>query len=218
MSSPAVPVSSSAVAVSTSTAGATHSYQQQKPPPHGTTAVVVAAAPPPRGFNKGQRDLTRLLLALTAISLLGGSSGLATFASAGAVLVIKRGTVFSTKNMKWAILSMVSFGVSLTLTVFQQGFRAVDEDRAYGMKMALWLCAKFLQLGWGSVLGLFLLSSYSTAPSSLAASAPSSHCNQQPEYHYPTTTTTMRMQQQHATAPPPQNHHQHQPRFSSKLE
>jgi hypothetical protein len=78
---------------------------------------------------------------------------------------LKEGTLFSVKNLKWMILSMISFAASLVAFVMLQGHNVVDEDKAYGLKFTLWFTAKFIQLVWGIILSLFLVSAFtSTVP------------------------------------------------------
>jgi len=112
----------------------------------------------PAGFNKRRRDMAKCLLCLTTALLLTSSNALATCTSAGAILVLKEGTLLSHKNWKWGILSTVSFTVSLSAAILLQGHAIIDEDKAYGLKITLWLVVKFLQLFWSTALGLFLLS------------------------------------------------------------
>ena len=125
--------------------------------------------PPPKGFNKSCRDWAKLLLALTCVSLLaGGDNKFATCCSAAAILLLKQGTIFSTKNWKWGILSVTSFGVSLTAACLYQGTTYVDEDKAYTLKILLWLAMKFLQTAWAVVLALFLYSAFTNETATAA--------------------------------------------------
>jgi len=122
----------------------------------------------PRGFNKSRRDFSKLLLGITAAALLTNANACATAASAGAILVLKQGTLLSHKNWKWAALSIVSFVVSLSATILLQGHEIVDADKAYGLKISLWLMGKFLQVFWSVTLALFLLSAW-TSSSAIAS-------------------------------------------------
>ena len=118
----------------------------------------------PPGYNKSRRDIARLILTLVAIALLCGEQLLATFFSGAAILVLKEGTLFSIKNIKWTLLSAVSFAASLISLNMERGSNAVDEDRAYTLKMVMWLAAKTIQTGWGVTLGFFLFSAYAAIP------------------------------------------------------
>jgi hypothetical protein len=123
----------------------------------------------PKGFNKNCRDWAKLLLALTCVSLLaGGDNKFATCCSAAAILILKQGTIFSIKNWKWGILSVTSFGVSLTAACLYQGTTYVDEDKAYTLKILLWLAMKFLQTAWAVVLALFLYSAFTNETATTA--------------------------------------------------
>lgn len=142
---------------------------------------VYAQEPPPRttppGFNKSRRDLTKLLLLLTAASLFTGANGFAVCTSASSIFVVKQGTLFSTKNVKWGALSVISFVVSLTAFILLQGYQVVDEDKAYTLKMSLYLTAKSMQAFWAVVLGLFL---FSTLTSTDAATPQNPRAEQTP--------------------------------------
>jgi len=128
----------------------------------------------PPGFNKSRRDLTKILLVATAACLLTNANAFATGCSAAAILILKQATLFSTKNIKWGILSVTSFVVSLTCAIFLQAYEIVDEDKAYTMKIMLWLTAKFLRVFWGVTLGLFLLSTLTSSSPSVPAPMPES--------------------------------------------
>jgi hypothetical protein len=116
----------------------------------------------PTGFNKIKRDQCKFLLAVTSVLLLSGEVFFAILSSAVAVLSIKEGTVASTRNLKWMTLSFISFLASLSSLIMMNGSEFVDEDKAYGLKICLWLGAKSLQTGWGVTLGLFLVSAMSS--------------------------------------------------------
>ena len=116
------------------------------------------------GFNKSRRDIARIILWLVAATLLCGLHVEATCFSAAAVLVLKEGTFFSVKNMKWMILSAISFAASLLSLNMKRGADAVDEERAYSMKIMLWIATKSISTGWGVTLGLFLLSAATMPP------------------------------------------------------
>ena len=53
--------------------------------------------------------------------------------SAISIFTVKQGTLFSTKNIKWGMLSVVSFIVSLTNFILLQGYEVIDEDKAYSL-------------------------------------------------------------------------------------
>jgi hypothetical protein len=80
----------------------------------------------------------------------------------GSILTLKEGTFFSHKNLKWMILSMISFTASLIAFVMLQGHNVLDEDKAYELKVTLWFTAKFIQLVWGVSLSLFMVSAFTT--------------------------------------------------------
>jgi hypothetical protein len=112
----------------------------------------------PPGFNKERRDLVRMFLSFVTIMLLSGHPLLACISSASAIVCLKEGTFSSTKNLKWMVLSCVSFGASLFSWILLNGADVVDEDKAYSLKILLWLTAKSMQACWGVTLALFLYS------------------------------------------------------------
>jgi hypothetical protein len=136
-----------------------------------SNAIIQPQTPP--GFNKNRRDLAKILLAVVAVFLLCGYHIWSILLSAASILSLKEGTIFSAKNLKWMSLSMISFTASLIAFVMMQGHHIVDEDKAYGLKFTLWFTALFIQVVWGVILGLFMISAFTptTAP-------PSSHQHQ----------------------------------------
>jgi hypothetical protein len=71
---------------------------------------------------------------------------------------MKEGTIFSGKNIKWMLLSGISFLASLGSWSLERGYEVVDEEKAYGLKISLWLGSKSLQAMWGIILAVFLFS------------------------------------------------------------
>jgi hypothetical protein len=128
--------------------------------------------PTPPGFNKQCRDACKGLLTVTLICLFLGRHVPAIVASAGAILLSKEGTVWSSKNIKWGILSVTSFGVTLSSWMLLEASQSVDEDKAYTLRIILWLGSQFLRVGWSTILGLFLFSAFS---SSLPPGRPPAH-------------------------------------------
>ena len=112
----------------------------------------------PTGFNKRKRDTARLILCFVTGFLLIGQYIIACCFSAAAVLCLKEGELLSTKNMKWMILSAISFVVSLVLLNMEKGSDIIDDEKAYTLKILLWIAAKSIQCSWGAILGLFLIS------------------------------------------------------------
>ena len=76
--------------------------------------------------------------------------------SAAAILLLKDGRASSIKNMKWMVLSIMSFVASLLSWSMRLGSNIVDEEKAYTLKISLWLMGKFTQTIWGITLGFFL--------------------------------------------------------------
>ena len=127
------------------------------------TTAVAPSAPTPPGFNKHQRDISKLLLAATSFCLLTGmGSNVAIILSAIATIIIKQGTMGSIKNLKWITLSAISFLASIVSFSLLSGQRALDEEKAYELKFKMWYGGKFIQTVWGGILALFIISTYST--------------------------------------------------------
>ena len=147
------------------------SREQVQGPPwegnRGNASIVMV-----EGSNKNRRDVARGILCFVALTLLGGKH-LAAVASSGlAVLVLKEGTLFSTKNVKWLTLSAVSFAVSLFAYSMGHGSDTIDEDRAYALKILLRIAARSTQTCWGIILGFFLVSAAAADPSEGEAPEP----------------------------------------------
>ena len=122
------------------------------------TAPWLPASTPP-GFNKKLRDIARcILLLLVTASILQEMHLWAACFSATAILLLKDGRASSIKNMKWMVLSIMSFVASLLSWSMRLGSNIVDEEKAYTLKISLLLMGKFIQTIWGITLGFFLLS------------------------------------------------------------
>eukprot|EP00980_Cylindrotheca_fusiformis_P030956 scaffold25678_cov137-Cylindrotheca_fusiformis.AAC.4 len=119
-----------------------------------------STASTPAGHNKRKRYQCRFLLGVTSVLLLSGEVFFAIISAAAAILSIKEGKIASTRNLKWMTLSGISFLASLASLIMMNGSEFVDEDKAYGLKVSLWLGAKSLQTGWGITLALFLISAF----------------------------------------------------------
>merc|ERR1740121_2042688 len=89
---------------------------------------------------------------------------IAIICSASSIIVLKEGTIMSTKNLKWMILSIISFFASVTSYCLLRVHDKidVDEDRRLfsSIKLVLQLFSKWIASGWALVLGLFLVSAF----------------------------------------------------------
>eukprot|EP00536_Pseudo-nitzschia_multiseries_P018508 jgi/Psemu1/315982/fgenesh1_kg.2624_\ len=103
--------------------------------------------------------MARWVLWLVVPCLMTGALVWAMIFSAASIFILKEGTLFSSRNIKWLILSAISFMASLGSWTLSLGIDEVDEDRAYSLKMSLWLLKIFCTVGWASILALFLMSS-----------------------------------------------------------
>ena len=116
----------------------------------------------PPGWNAGRRGVARYVLYFVVLTLLTGHQIWATMFSAISIIILKEGTIFSGKNIKWMTLSGISFMASLVSWSLERGYDIVDEEKAYTLKTALWLGSKSIQVTWGMVLALFLFSAAMT--------------------------------------------------------
>lgn len=118
---------------------------------------------PPAGFNKEKRDQCKTLLIGTCAFMMVGNLIWASICSAMALMVLKEGTLASTRNLKWLLLSSISFCSSLCALILYKGYDIVDENKAYALKISLLLGAKSIQTGWSVILGLFLFSAFTSS-------------------------------------------------------
>ena len=141
--------------------------------PHTATATVAVAvttgSKTPPGWNAGRRFAARWSLWFVALTLLSGFKVWATIFSPVSIVIMKEGTLFSGKNIKWMLLSGISFLASLGSWSLERGYEVVDEEKAYGLKISLWLASKSMQVLWGMILALFLFSAATGGSKSLQA-------------------------------------------------
>mmetsp|Transcript_16735 Transcript_16735/g.23619 ORF Transcript_16735/g.23619 Transcript_16735/m.23619 type:complete len:184 (-) Transcript_16735:73-624(-) len=145
-----------------------------RPPTNMTTTTTTISeqqqGPTPKGWNKNRRDICKVLLLFTCIQLLGNQPIGATVTSSASVLCIKEGTFWSTKNLKWLILSVISFGSSLMSYILVRGYHDMDDDKAsHGVSFALFFMAKSIQTFWGVTLGMFLFSAFTSPQAATSA-------------------------------------------------
>ncbi|KAL7575212.1 hypothetical protein ACA910_018698 [Epithemia clementina (nom. ined.)] len=133
--------------------------------------------PTPPGFNKHRRDISKFLLLLVVFFLLANhtySSFVAVACSVGCIFTLKEGTLWSTKNIKWMTLALISFGASLSSAILlhlRDGILDPETDQGNFWSFLLWASAKWIQLGWGIPLSLFLLSAWLSSSSSSSSTA-----------------------------------------------
>ena len=146
-----------------------NAQQQQQQNPGVAVAVAVHNATTPTtppGYNSGRRSIARYILWLVVLTLMSGKYLPSGLLSALSIIILKEGTLFSGKNIKWMILSMISFLSSVIAYAFFRGSQQIDDERAYTLYITFWLASKSIQLIWGMVLGLFLFSAATSDPSS----------------------------------------------------
>jgi len=116
-----------------------------------TTTTNTPSSTPPV-FNKHRRDACKGLLTFTTLCLAMNVHILALLASAAALMSVKEGTWWSGENLKWMILSMTSFGATLTSWMLREGSELVDQEKAYNLAILLYLGHKLVQVGWSAIL------------------------------------------------------------------
>jgi hypothetical protein len=149
--------------------------QQQQQNPGAAIAVAVNNATTPTtppGFNSSRRYIARYILWLVVLTLMSGKYIPSGILSAMSIIILKEGTIFSGKNIKWMLLSIVSFLSSVTAFACFRGSQKIDEERAYTLYITFWLASKSIQIIWGIVLGLFLFSAATSKSSSSSSFDP----------------------------------------------
>jgi hypothetical protein len=125
----------------------------------------------PSPEDEFRRFQCQVLLTLTACFLFNENLFLSVVTSAGAVLCIKGTTTSVSKRpqfvetQKWLTkFTGISFRASLVAWLFDSGSKLLDSEPSYMdtenlyvLKIFLWLFSRTLQVGWSSVLTLFLI-------------------------------------------------------------
>ena len=117
-------------------------------------------SPHPPGYNKRKRDIVKLVLVVVAAGLLRGDPVMATVLSIVAMICLKEGTFWSTRNIKWMGLCVISFGMSLAAWSLERESAEANEEKTYTLNSKLYVSSKTIQLFWGTILSLFLISAY----------------------------------------------------------
>ena len=119
--------------------------------------LVQQVATTATGWNRKHRNATKILLVFTCCCLVAGNAPLsALLSSALATISMKQGTVMSIKNLKWLVLSFISFLVSLVSAVLLSSATLIDEEKAYHFKTQLHFVGLISQRVWGGILALVL--------------------------------------------------------------
>ena len=114
----------------------------------------------PPGYNKRKRDIVKLVLVAVAAALVRGDAAVATTMSIVAIVCLKEGTFWSTRNLKWMALCIISFGMSLASWTLERGSHEQEEDKLYATSSVYWMSAKTIQFCWAMTLRVFLVSAY----------------------------------------------------------
>jgi hypothetical protein len=117
-------------------------------------------SPHPPGYNKKRRDIVKIILVIVALGLLGGDSLVSTVFSVAAILCLKEGTFWSTKNLKWMALCICSFAASLISWALIRSSERIEDVKSETLQSVLWASAKIIQTCWGVTLSVFLTSAY----------------------------------------------------------
>mmetsp|Transcript_4991 Transcript_4991/g.5727 ORF Transcript_4991/g.5727 Transcript_4991/m.5727 type:complete len:337 (+) Transcript_4991:44-1054(+) len=131
----------------------------------------------PEGYNSKRRFTARWILWGVVFGLLRSPRFLlvALLCSVASIAILKEGTFWSGKNLKWRILSLLSLAVSVLSWSFRRAHDAMaatieeDEDEKGWhhrhpilkmLKLVLHLSSKWMTSVWAAILGLFLLSAF----------------------------------------------------------
>lgn len=137
--------------------------------PNSTTNGATTTPP---GFNKRCRDQAKLCLLVTSSFLLANANGMALWSAGASLFCLQRAKFWSTKNMKWSTLALISKGVAgfgYYSANFGGGTTTAQSMLLYssrsssngGAALGWWMAATHMVSGaWGVVLGCFLASTY----------------------------------------------------------
>lgn len=124
------------------------------------SSTVSATRP---GYNKSLRIATRSLLLLSAVGLIAeGYSFVAVLFSMVALLLLKQGTLWSTKNLKWMILSLTTCIVGMWSAICSENAERLGVHRAYRMTAIMGMSGRTIEMSWGTILLLFVVSAIMT--------------------------------------------------------
>merc|ERR1711907_33438 len=105
----------------------------------------------PEGYNSNRRFVARWVLWGVVFGLVRPRLLIAMGCSAASIVILKEGTIFSGKNLKWMILAMLSLAASLVSWSLIRAHDSFDEDRAYVLKMLLRTSSKSIRVGWAMI-------------------------------------------------------------------
>lgn len=115
----------------------------------------------PPGYNKKKRDVVKLILVVVAAALLRGDPVVATVLSLVSIICLKEGTFWSTKNLKWMALCIMSCAMSSASWSLERDSVEIKEEPVwFGKDSMFWTSAKVIQMCWGMTLSVFLISAY----------------------------------------------------------
>lgn len=118
-------------------------------------------SPHPPGYNKKKRDIVKLILVVVAAALLRGDPVVATVLSIVSIICLKEGTFWSTKNLKWMALCIMSCAMSSAAwSLERDSWDNKEEQVLFGSDSMFYTSAKVIQLCWGGTLSVFLVSAY----------------------------------------------------------
>lgn len=159
-----------------------------------------------QGHNKFRRDVVKLLLCVVSGSLFTDYNGIALLTSIGCIGILKQLTFFSTRNIKWGILSVVSFVISTWCFTCARSVSASEGSlyNEYTVTTMFYFSVQTTQTFWSIILAVFLISAFSTP-----GGAPFSNL-----LITETTTADTQLQQQQQSYQPQQSYQQQQPQQS----
>merc|ERR1712187_122885 len=80
--------------------------------------------------------------------------------SFGAVLLIRQGTSYSIRNMKWSGMAWISLFTSVACWVLNEALLLVDPERAYSLHLCLYLASRGLESLWTITVAVVILLAY----------------------------------------------------------
>jgi hypothetical protein len=128
---------------------------------HNSALKGKVKLPHPPGYNKKKRDIVKLILVVVAAALIRGDPVVATVLSIVSIICLKEGTFWSTKNLKWMALCIMSCAMSSASWSLERDSQENHEEHVFfGKNSMFWTSAKVIQICWGMTLGVFLFSAY----------------------------------------------------------
>jgi len=119
----------------------------------------------PPSWNKHIRDIVKLLLAVTGITLILGYPSFSLSSSLLSIVVLRYGKWKSIKNLIWMEVVWFSFPASAIVRFMRFACDQVDERKAYSLKILVYSGARGIELVFGVVILVVLMVGWYIWPS-----------------------------------------------------